>query len=60
MPFRPFLTDDDLHEISERSPAGSDARRLLWEIRRYQAVGLRFDQVMASLGPNPSINLPSN
>lgn len=56
MPFRPYLTNDELREISNRSPAGSDARRLLWEIRHYQALALRFNQVMASLGPSPRMN----
>lgn len=56
MSFRPFLTNDELRSISDRSPAGSDARRLLWEIRHYQAIALRFHQVMASLGPAPGVH----
>lgn len=56
MPFRPYLTDNELHEITARSQPGTDTWRLLWEIRRYQALALRFNQVMTSLGPNPRIN----
>lgn len=56
MTFRPYLTDDELREITARSQPGTDTWRLLWEIRRYQALALRFNQVMASLGPHPRIN----
>lgn len=36
MPFKPPLTFDELRAISARSPAGSDGRALLWEIKRLQ------------------------
>lgn len=36
MPFKSPLTFDELRAISARSPAGSDGRALLWEIKRLQ------------------------
>ena len=46
----PPLSLDELREISARSPAGSDSRRLLWEIRRLHALARRFDQLVDAIG----------
>ncbi|MEI2416241.1 hypothetical protein V8Z80_08655 [Orrella sp. JC864] len=43
MQFKPPLTIHTLREISSRTPAGSDARVLLWEIKRLHDLIVRLD-----------------
>lgn len=42
------------HEIARQSAPGSVERRLLWEIKRLQAVVLRADQLLQSGGDTGS------
>lgn len=49
--FPPALTRAELHALARQSTPGSVERRLLWEIKRLQAVALRADQLLRSLGP---------
>lgn len=54
-PMPPSLTSEELRiiqreERKQRSPA---VRRLLWEVFRLQAIALRADQLLRSLGSDP-------
>lgn len=51
MPFRPPLTDQQLHDIFQRQDA-ADITPLLWEIKRLRAIVLRAHQMQESMSPN--------
>lgn len=46
--FKDPLTREQLSAIQERNRENPDVIALLWEIKRLQAVALRFDQIMRS------------
>lgn len=49
MLFKPPLSFDELKAIQDRSADNADVRKLLWEIRRLQAIVLRADQLAGSV-----------
>ena len=49
--FKPPLTNEELHYIGQRKDS-VDIVRLLWEIKRLQAVALRADQLQGAIGPS--------
>lgn len=52
----PSLTGEELQKIWkwERTHQSKVLRRVLWEVRRLQAVALRADQLLRSINANPA------